>query len=59
MPNGDRTGPNGEGPKTGRGLGKAIGNRSGRTSQVPPQRRNVRPAPDNGPGRNRNRGGTK
>jgi len=30
MPGGDRTGPDGRGPRTGRGLGKASGNESGR-----------------------------
>ena len=29
MPKGDRTGPNGKGPKTGRGAGKAVGNDMG------------------------------
>ena len=29
MPKGDGTGPKGKGPKTGRGLGKAAGNKSG------------------------------
>jgi hypothetical protein len=40
MPNGDRTGPYGKGPKTGRRLGKAIGNVSGRNSNKPPINRN-------------------
>lgn len=30
MPGGDGTGPDGKGPKTGRGFGKAIGNNMGR-----------------------------
>lgn len=30
MPNGDKTGPNGKGPQTGKGLGKAVGNEKGR-----------------------------
>ena len=30
MPGGDRTGPDGKGPRTGRGLGKASGNETGR-----------------------------
>ena len=42
MPNGDRTGPNGMGAKTGRGQGQAVGNQSGRTTNT---------------GRNRNGGG--
>jgi len=29
MPKGDGTGPKGKGPRTGRGLGKAAGNKSG------------------------------
>jgi len=29
MPNGDGTGPDGKGPKTGRGLGKTSGNEKG------------------------------
>jgi hypothetical protein len=29
MPRGDGTGPDGKGPKTGRGLGKAVGNNMG------------------------------
>lgn len=33
MPNGDKTGPNGKGPKTGRGLGKAVGNEKGRGTE--------------------------
>ncbi len=35
MPNGDRTGPQGKGPRTGRGLGKSVGNKSGRDSNKP------------------------
>jgi uncharacterized protein len=32
MPQGDGTGPEGKGPKTGRGLGKCEGNKEGKTS---------------------------
>ena len=38
MPNGDRTGPEGKGPKTGRGLGYCAGNKqAGRNSDAPRQ----------------------
>ncbi len=33
MPYGDRTGPEGKGPRTGRGLGKSIGNKEGGYNQ--------------------------
>ncbi len=33
MPNGDKTGPQGKGPRTGRGLGQSIGNKSGRDQE--------------------------
>ncbi len=38
MPAGDKTGPKGKGPKTGRGLGKAIGNKSGQAVKKPVRR---------------------
>ena len=38
MPNGDRTGPEGKGPKTGRGLGRCSGSeQAGRESDQPRQ----------------------
>ena len=51
MPGGDRTGPNGNGPRTGRGLGKAAGNSMGRGSnQV------LRPSPGQGQGQEQRTG---
>ena len=58
MPGGDRTGPDGKGPKTGRGLGKAAGNNMGRSKgqgQGQGQGRNVGNSRSQGTGRGRNR----
>ncbi len=40
MPRGDRTGPEGKGPKTGRGLGKSQGNESGQNIGRPRRQHN-------------------
>ncbi len=56
MPGGDKTGPDGKGPKTGRGLGKAAGNNMGRgKGQGQGQGRNVGNSRSQGTGRGRNR----
>ena len=52
MPGGDRTGPDGRGPRTGRGLGRANGNSSGR-GRGNELGRNRRTSDDYGRGRNR------
>ena len=55
MPGGDRTGPDGRGPRTGRGLGKAIGNETGRRSDQGRGRDSRYPQnPRNDRGRRRN-----
>ena len=59
MPGGDRTGPNGNGPRTGRGLGKAAGNNMGRGSnqvQRPGQGQGQEQRPAQGQGRNQGQG---
>ena len=40
MPRGDGTGPEGKGPRTGRGLGKSVGNKSGQNIGKPRQQHN-------------------
>ncbi len=50
MPNLDQTGPQGEGPKTGRGLGKCNGNKATVEKTIPNSKTN---SPRRGLGQNR------
>ncbi|MEA1971682.1 MAG: DUF134 domain-containing protein [Candidatus Cloacimonadota bacterium] len=56
MPKGDRTGPDGKGPRTGRGMGKSAGNQMGQgrgTGQG--KERGLHQGSGNGSGKNRNK----
>ena len=56
MPRGDRTGPDGEGPETGRKLGYCTGNNApGYTSNSPGMGMGRGPGNGEGPGRNNRR----
>lgn len=55
MPKGDQTGPEGKGPKTGRGLGKSAGNESGRNIGRPRRQHTNDRSSGRGQGGRRNR----
>jgi hypothetical protein len=55
MPRGDKTGPEGKGPRTGRGLGKSAGNESGQNVGRPRKQHTYDRGLGRGQGNGRNR----